>query len=110
MAQEDWIIIIPAIAGYLIWPFYRLIVGSKKSKTNSLLMTVFLSDVSLSLFLSLDMMYLQSAHVTDAGDTILVILFVALFSFVISVLTIAVSGIAGLIKNIRTPKELKVTK
>ena len=99
MAEGDWIIIYPAILGYLIWPIYQLISRPKKSRTTTILKIVFWADISLSIFLALDMKDMQRRHVTDAGDTIMVIIFVAFLSFIISALTIAVSIFAGLINK-----------
>ena len=99
MTQEDWITIIPAVAGYLIWPAYRLITGNRKSLTASTLKVVFLLDVGLSMFLVLDMRDMQRRHVIDGGDTIFVIIFIALLSFAVSAMTIAASFFAGIIKK-----------
>jgi hypothetical protein len=99
MSQEDWVIIMPAIAGYFVWPVYRLIAGSKKSTTGSILFVIFWVDLFLSVFLVLDMRDLSRRHVTDARDTIMVIIFVALLSFLISVLTVSVSILFGIIKK-----------
>ena len=98
MAEGDWIIIYPAIFGYLIWPIYQLITA-KKSRTTSILKTVFWIDIGLSIFLALDMKDMQRRHVTDAGDAIMVIIFVAFLSSIFSASTIAISLIARLIKK-----------
>lgn len=99
MSQDDWITIVPSIAGYLIWPAYRLIIGNKKTMTASILKVVFLFDLGLSIFLALDMKDMQKRHVTDAADTIFLIIFVALLSFAVSTLTIFSGVLAGLLKK-----------
>jgi hypothetical protein len=65
----------------------------------SILKWVFWIDLALSIFLILDRIEMQKRQVTEASDTIMVIIFVALLSFVIFTLTIAASIFIGVAKK-----------
>jgi hypothetical protein len=77
-----------ALISFLVWPLYRLLTHNRPSSTLSVLKMIFLVEVTLVVPLTMFMILGVLGNVTDAGDTIMIIMPITLLSFAASVITL----------------------